>query len=228
MNDLASFTSLYIETAKENVRIAKESLGILAQNKTDEKAIEEIYRNTHTLKSKSYMMSQKQVGDLAKSIEDIFYQVKNKTAVLTDEMLKQAQNTIQILEQQLNFSPSIKILIVEDDAFFQKFYTTKLTEKGFEIFLAIDGEDALQKITEVKPDLVLLDIIMPKIDGFEVLTVIKENPETRNIPIIVFSSLGQEDDIKKAKALGAVDYMYKSFYDFDLLLSKINTYGRKQ
>lgn len=121
----------------------------------------------------------------------------------------------------------MKILVVEDDAFFQKFYTGKLAEKGFEVFLAVDGDDALQKITAIKPDLVLLDIIMPKKDGFEVLAIIKANPELRDIPIIVFSSLGQDEDIKKAKDLGAVDYMYKSFYDFDLLLSKINTYGRK-
>ncbi len=122
----------------------------------------------------------------------------------------------------------MKILIVEDDVFFQKFYTSKLTEKGFEVSIAADGEDALQKITEVKPDLILLDIIMPKKDGFEVLTAVKANPQTRDIPIIVFSSLGQEDDIKKAKSLGALDYIYKSFYDFDLLLTKINTYGKKQ
>lgn len=121
----------------------------------------------------------------------------------------------------------MKILVVEDDAFFQKFYTSKLTEKGFEVFLAVDGEDAIQKISEVKPGLILLDIIMPKKDGFEVLAIIKANPETRDIPVIVFSSLGQEEDIKKAKDLGALDYMYKSFYDFDTLLSKINTYGRK-
>lgn len=122
----------------------------------------------------------------------------------------------------------MKILIAEDDAFFQKFYTSKLTEKGFEVILSVDGEDAIQKITQEKPDLVLLDIIMPKKDGFEVLTAVKANIETQDIPIIVFSSLGQEDDVKKAKSLGAIDYIYKSFYDFDLLLSKINTYGKKQ
>lgn len=118
----------------------------------------------------------------------------------------------------------MKILIAEDDAFYQKFYTNKLQEIGFEVVLAIDGEDAILKIIDSKPDLILLDIIMPKKDGFEVLATIKNNPVVQKIPVIVFSSLGQEDDVKKAKDLGAVDYVNKSFYDFDLLLSKIHSY----
>lgn len=101
MDDLASFKTLYIQTAKENVRITKDGLGVLAKNKTDEKAIEEVFRNTHTLKSKSYMMGHQQIGDLAKSIEDEFYQIKNKTIVLSDAVLQEAQKTIQIIEQQL-------------------------------------------------------------------------------------------------------------------------------
>lgn len=102
MEDLAPFKALYIQTAKENVRIIKDSLGVLAQNKADEKAIEEVFRNFHTLKSKSYMMGQQQIGDLAKSIEDAFYQVKNKTTVLSDAVLTEANSAIQTIEQQLN------------------------------------------------------------------------------------------------------------------------------
>lgn len=121
----------------------------------------------------------------------------------------------------------MKILIAEDDVFYQKFYTTKLQEKGFEIVLAIDGEDAIQKISESIPDIILLDIIMPKKDGFEVLASIRSNAITQNIPVIIFSSLGQTNDIQKAINLGAKDYVNKSFYDFDLLLSKINAYTKK-
>lgn len=121
----------------------------------------------------------------------------------------------------------MKILIAEDDGFYQKFYTNKLQEKGFETVLAVDGEDAILKILDSKPDLILLDIIMPKKDGFEVLAAMRGNPITQNIPVIVFSSLGQEDDVKKAKSLGATDYINKSFYDFDLLLSKIQAYTTK-
>lgn len=121
----------------------------------------------------------------------------------------------------------MKILIAEDDAFYQKFYTNKLQEKGFEVILAVDGEDAIQKIADTSPDLILLDIIMPKKDGFEVLTAMRGHPVTQNIPVIVFSSLGQEEDVKKAKSLGAVDYVNKSFYDFDLLLSKIQSFSKQ-
>ncbi len=121
----------------------------------------------------------------------------------------------------------MKILLAEDDTFYQKFYTNKLTEKGFEVVIAVDGDDAILKILDSKPNLILLDIIMPKKDGFEVLQSIKSNTLVQNIPVIVFSSLGQEDDVKKAKDLGAVDYVNKSFYDFDLLLSKIYSYTKQ-
>ncbi len=115
----------------------------------------------------------------------------------------------------------MKILIAEDDVFFQKFYSAKLQEKGFEVVVAGDGEEAIQKAKEAKPDLILLDIIMPKKDGFEVLQFLKQDPNANAIPVIVFSSLGQEQDVEKAKALGAIDYINKGFYDIDLLFSKI-------
>ncbi|MBI2430978.1 MAG: response regulator [Candidatus Levybacteria bacterium] len=115
----------------------------------------------------------------------------------------------------------MKILIVEDDSFFQKFYTSKLTEQGFTTIVAADGKEALAAVEQEKPDLILLDIIMPNIDGFEVLSKLKKNEITKNIPVIVFSSLGQEQDVKKAIELGATGYVNKSFFDFDQLLAKI-------
>lgn len=103
MTDLATFKTLYIQTAKENIQKVKNGLNVLAQNSTDEKAIEEVFRNSHTLKSKSYVMGQKQIGDLAKSIEDTFYQVKNKTIVLSQEMIatitSQATQTETLLSE---------------------------------------------------------------------------------------------------------------------------------
>lgn len=108
-----------------------------------------------------------------------------------------------------------------DDTFFQKFYSAKLQEKGFETAVAVDGEDAIQKVAEIKPDLILLDIIMPKKDGFEVLTALKSSDATKAVPVIVFSSLGQEQDVKKALQLGALDYVNKGFYNIDILFEKI-------
>lgn len=117
----------------------------------------------------------------------------------------------------------MKILLVEDDQFFQKFYAFKLKEQGYEIDLASDGVEGLAKMTQGKPNLVLLDIIMPNKDGFEVLKDKATMPDIKDIPVLVFSTLGQEQDIAKAKSLGANDYVNKSFFDFESLLGKIKS-----
>lgn len=117
----------------------------------------------------------------------------------------------------------MKILLVEDDKFFQRFYAFKLKEKGFEIDMAGDGNEGLTHMQQNPPNLVLLDLIMPNKDGFEFLTEKLKIPTIVNIPVIVFSTLGQEQDIERAKKLGAKEYVNKSFFDFDTLLTKINT-----
>ena len=116
----------------------------------------------------------------------------------------------------------MKILIIEDDPFFRNYFSSKLRESGFLVETAVDGQEGLKKIKTIKPDLVLLDIIMPNKDGFEVLTTMNSNPTNNPIPVIVFSTLGQEDDVKKAINLGAKDYINKSFFDFNKILEKIN------
>lgn len=115
----------------------------------------------------------------------------------------------------------MKIAVIEDDVFFQKFYSTRLTEKGYEIVVASDGEEGLEKIKTERPNAILLDIIMPKKNGFELLEDLQNDPELSKIPVLVFSTLGQEDDIKRAMSLGAKDYVNKSFFDFNNLVSKI-------
>lgn len=115
----------------------------------------------------------------------------------------------------------MRILLIDDDLFFQKFYATKLSEKGFEVYVASDGVEGIKKAKAIKPDIILLDIIMPKKDGFEVLKAFASDQEMRNTPVLVFSTLGQEEEVKKALALGARDYTNKTFFDFDNLLRKI-------
>ncbi len=115
----------------------------------------------------------------------------------------------------------MKILLIEDDTFFREFYAAKLKEEGMEIEVASDGEEGLDKAAKVKPDVILLDIIMPKKDGFEVLQAMSLNTTLKKIPVIVFSTLGQESDVEKAKKLGATDYINKSFFDFEGLKTKI-------
>lgn len=122
----------------------------------------------------------------------------------------------------------MKILLVEDDRFFRKFYVQKLREKGFEIDEADDGQQGLEKMRSFKPDLVVLDIIMPNKDGFELLKEVQVDPILQKIPILVFSTLGQESDVAKAKKMGALDFVNKSLFDFNDLLLKINTLAKKR
>ena len=115
----------------------------------------------------------------------------------------------------------MKVLIIEDDLFFQKFYSTKLTEVGFTADVASDGEQGIAKAREFMPDLIILDIIMPKRDGFGFLEDVAQDEGLKKIPILVFSTLGQEQDVQKALSLGAVGYVNKTFFDFDKLKERI-------
>lgn len=104
----------------------------------------------------------------------------------------------------------MKILVVEDDKFYQNVYKAKLEKDGYSVELASDGEEALTKIKNDKPDLVLLDLIMPNKDGFETLKEIRENREWQDLNIIAVSNLGQEEDKKRAMSLGASGYFVKA------------------
>ncbi len=117
-----------------------------------------------------------------------------------------------------------KILLVEDDKFLLKFFAARLKEEDFEVVLAEDGEEAVRKVKEEKPDLILLDLILPKKDGFAVLKEIKSDEKTKNIPVFVLSNLGQESDREKAKELGAVDYLVKVNFDLKEIIKKIKNY----
>lgn len=116
----------------------------------------------------------------------------------------------------------MKILLTEDDKFFQHFYSTKLKEQKVEIEIASNGEEGLLKMKSFKPDLVLLDLIMPKMDGFTVLSTRVQDEELKKIPVIVFSTLGQEKDVARAVELGANGYINKGFFDFNSMIVKIN------
>lgn len=121
----------------------------------------------------------------------------------------------------------MRILIIEDDVFFQKFYSAKLKEKGFEVDVAINGEEGITKAKTFHPNLIILDLIMPVKDGFEVLMEVKKEELTKEIPILVFSTLGQKQEVERALQYGAVGYVNKSFFDFNNLLAKINSYISK-
>jgi len=115
-----------------------------------------------------------------------------------------------------------KILIIEDDKFLRELITRKLQSEKFEITSAIDGESGLELVEKERPDLVLLDLILPGINGFEVLGKIKENEAIASIPVIILSNLGQKDDIEKGMGLGAVDYLVKAHFTPNEIIAKIN------
>ena len=105
-----------------------------------------------------------------------------------------------------------KILIIEDDKFLRELIAQKLIKEGYDIAEAIDGEKGIKAVGEEKPDLVLLDLILPGIDGFEVLTKIKEDPKIAQVPVIILSNLGQKDDIERGLKMGAVDDLIKAHF----------------
>ncbi len=114
-----------------------------------------------------------------------------------------------------------KILIIEDDKFLRDLINQKLLKEGFDIAQAVDGEDGIKKIKEENPDLILLDLILPGIDGFEVLTQMKADPSLASIPVIILSNLGQKEDIEKGLKLGANDFLIKAHFTPGEIIEKI-------
>lgn len=117
-----------------------------------------------------------------------------------------------------------KILFVDDDNFLRKVYNSELSDQGYEVILAADGDEGLEKAQLNDPDLIILDMIMPQKNGFEVMSELQKNPATKNIPVIILSNLGQEDDIKKGLDMGAVDYLVKDNITLTTIVEKISQY----
>lgn len=110
-----------------------------------------------------------------------------------------------------------KILLVEDEKNIVLGVSICLRSAGHEVVVAVDGADALQKMAADKPDLVLLDLVMPKLNGLDALQAMKGNDDLKDIPVIVLSARAQEEDIQRAMDLGATDYMAKPFRPDELL-----------
>ena len=116
---------------------------------------------------------------------------------------------------------SHKILIIEDDKFVRELIFQKLTEEKFEVVAAKDGEEGVEKTESEKPDLVLLDLILPGVDGFEVLSRIRRNPLTEKVPIVVLSNLGDKGDVDRGIKLGANDYLIKAHFTPKEIVEKV-------
>ena len=114
-----------------------------------------------------------------------------------------------------------KILFIEDEAALQKALGDTLGQEGYKIISAMDGEAGLRMVKLEKPDLILLDLVTPKLNGFEVLKQLKDNKETKDIPVIVLTNLEGTGDVEKALELGATTYLVKANYSLEEVLQKI-------
>ena len=130
-------------------------------------------------------------------------------------------------EQQMPSSqaPRLKkILLVEDDDALASVYQTRLQAEGFDLRRVPNGEEALSAALEYKPDLILLDVMMPKVSGFDVLDILRNTPETINVKVIMLTALSQDSDKQRAESLGVDDYLVKSQVVIADVVDKIKTH----
>ncbi len=116
-----------------------------------------------------------------------------------------------------------KVLIIEDDKFLSELISTKLDKEGYEVDIALDGETGLTKIKEGKPTIILLDIMLPGIDGFEVLEKMQADEASKNIPVVILSNFGQEEKVERGLTLGAKDYLVKANFTTGEIVEKIKS-----
>lgn len=239
--DIQKYKQLYLQTAEQYLQQYTSGLQAVQQNSADKNAISQMFIAIHSIKSQSLVMGYTEFGNFCKEVEAQLRPIKEGTVQLNPQVLNYLQAVGQKINTELRAVQTTgkdlgqtaptsmiapqhtgkKILLVEDDSFFEQFYAYKLKELGYEIAVAKNGEDGLQIMQQFLPNIVLLDLIMPIKDGFTVLAEKTTLPSIKNIPVIVFSTLGQEADIDRATKLGAVDFVNKSFFDFDKLVEKI-------
>ena len=116
-----------------------------------------------------------------------------------------------------------KIMIIEDDRFLSSLIKARLEKEGFVVTQAFDGEEAMGMLKQDIPSLIILDLIMPKVTGFEVLQMISITPQLEKVPVVIVSNLAQDSDIEKAQQLGAKEYFVKVRVSIDDLIGKIKT-----
>lgn len=114
-----------------------------------------------------------------------------------------------------------KILLIEDDNFLVEMYKLRFEKEGFEMVIAMDGQEGIDAAKKEKPDLILLDMVLPRKDGYEVLEELKDDEETKDISVIILSNLGQNAEIKKGKEKGAEDYIIKASLTPAQLVEKV-------
>jgi len=116
------------------------------------------------------------------------------------------------------------ILIIEDEKDLRFFLSSAFSQEGFEVMEAIEAEEAFEKIKQKKPDLILLDIFLPKKSGFDFLIELKKNPNWEQIPVIILSNLGQREEIERGMELGAVDFLIKANFTLEEIVQRVKKF----
>ena len=128
------------------------------------------------------------------------------------------------METEAVTSNGKRILVVEDDFFVRDLYTRELTREGFEVSTAEDGAEGLLQATEEKPDLILLDIMLPKMSGLDVLKTLQEKEETKGIPVVLLTNLGQDSVIREGFTLGAIGYLIKAAHTPTQIIEEVKKF----
>ena len=116
-----------------------------------------------------------------------------------------------------------KVLLIEDDKMILDMYTLKFSQEGYDVIQAENGKDGLDSAKKNEPDVILLDIILPQMDGFTVLKLLKEDAKLKKIPVVLLTNLGQDGDVKKGLELGAKDYLIKANFTPAQVLDKVKS-----
>ncbi|MFZ2969796.1 MAG: response regulator [Minisyncoccia bacterium] len=122
----------------------------------------------------------------------------------------------------------VKVLIIEDDSYISDMYKIKFESENFETIVAEDGISGIKEIEKQKPDIVLLDIVMPKVDGFSVLKMIKKNEDSKDIPVVLLTNLGQKDNVERGFELGATSYIIKAHFTPSEVVKKVKEILEKE
>ncbi len=122
----------------------------------------------------------------------------------------------------------VKVLIIEDDSYISDMYKIKFDSENFETTVAEDGIKGIKEIERQKPDIVLLDIVMPKVDGFSVLKMIKKNENSKDIPVVMLTNLGQKENVERGFELGATSYIIKAHFTPSEVVKKVKEILEKE
>jgi len=150
-----------------------------------------------------------------------------ETATTTPELVNPVANPAPVASPapETAATPENKpfVLVIEDDKFLKELLVKKIAKEGFDVQNAVDAQSAFIVLEDRKPNIILCDLILPGVDGFEILHRIKSNPKTADIPVVILSNLGQAEDLEKAKSLGATDFMIKANFTLDEIVAKVRS-----